>query len=506
MAKRATTDLMIRVDPCGGEDLQQQVYAGMRKAILDGVLAPGARVPSSRVLASDLRVSRTTTLWALDQLHAEGYLATRRGSGTYVTEELPDDLVRVRRVRPVARAGHPPLSGRGRALSELTPAARRIAGPPRAFRMGTPAVDLFPVRLWTKLTNRRLRGVRLSQLDYGDTPELREAIAGYLQSARGTRCTADHVVVVPGAQAGLDIMARLLLDAGDAAWIEEPGYPGARGALLGAGARPVPVPVDGEGLDVAAGMRRAPEARLAYVTPSHQFPLGVLMGLPRRLALLKWAAAARAWILEDDYDSEFRYGTRPIPCLHGLDVDGRVVYLGTFSKTLFPTLRLGFIIVPPDLRERLVAARRAFDLSPPSLNQIVLADFLAEGHFERHLRRMRSAYAERLEALRDSARRHCDGALRLRPVHAGLHAAADLGDADDAAVHEEAAARGIEATPLSMYYSEPGAANGLVLGFGAVRPDTIGEGMERLAAAIEAARRRPARAPEEVCEAQAAGV
>jgi GntR family transcriptional regulator / MocR family aminotransferase len=249
--------------------------------------------------------------------------------------------------------------------------------------------------------------------------------------------------------------------------------------------------VDAEGLDVDQGARRAGDARLVYVTPSHQYPLGVPMSLPRRLALLKWARAARAWVIEDDYDSEFRYGARPIPCLHGLDADGRVIYVGSFSKTLFPALRLGFLVVPSDLRERLVAARAAADQHPPTIDQAVLADFLVEGHFARHVRRMRMAYRERLEALTAAAERYCGGALRVRPVQTGLHALADLRGVDAVRVSEEAAARGVEAAPLSAYFAgAEGATSGLVLGFAAVRPDAARRGMERLAMAIEAARRR----------------
>ena len=354
-------------------------------------------------------------------------------------------------------------------------------------------MDLFPVRLWSRLASRRLRAVTSAQLDYGDPAGLRvlrEAIAKHVETARGTRCAADQVLMVAGAQQGLDLICRLLLDPGDRVWMEEPGYPGARSALLGAGARILPVRVDGEGLDVEAGVRSAGNVRLVYVTPSHQYPLGVPMSLPRRLTLLKWAAAARAWVVEDDYDSEFRYGARPIPCLHGLDIDGRVIYVGSFSKTLFPGLRLGFLIVPPDLQDRVVAARSAADQHPPSLDQAVLADFIVEGHFARHLRRMRAAYRERLESLAAAAERFCRGRLRLRPVQAGLHAVADLDGVDAVRVSREAATRGVEATPLSAYFvGRSRGANSLVLGFGAVRPEAASRGMERLAAAIEAARR-----------------
>jgi GntR family transcriptional regulator/MocR family aminotransferase len=488
MRTRGTESFLIPIDSCARESLQQQIYASIRRAILDGRLAPGRRLPSSRALAVELGVSRTTSLLALEQLLAEGYLTTRRGSGTFVTCELPDDRP-APQCEPAARSKHPPLSRRGAALAEVPPPSRRILGPPRPFRVGTPALDLFPVGLWSQLASRRLRSVTSAQLDYGDCPALREAIADYVQGARGTRCSADEVLVVAGTQRALDLVARLLLDPGDAVWMEEPGYPGARGALLAASARIVPVPVDGEGLDVGSGVSCARWARLAYVTPSHQFPLGVPMSLPRRLALLQWARSAGAWIIEDDYDSEFRYGARPVPCLHGLDLDGRVIYAGSFSKALFPALRLGFLIVPLDLRERLTAARRTTDPQPSMLDQTVLADFITAGHFERHLRRMRAAYRERLEALADAARRFCRGALRLRPVQTGLHAVADLDDVDDRRVFQEAAARGVEATPLSMYFMDPRAATpGLVLGFAAARPEALSRGMERLAAAIEAAR------------------
>ena len=489
---RRPTSLLIRLDPRHRGGLQRQIYTSIQRAILDGVVGPGARLPSSRALADDLDVSRTTTLLAVQQLQAEGYLTGRRGSGIFVADELPDHLLRRRIAVPASRLKHPNLSRRGAALVAAPQGAHRLAGPPRAFRIGTPGVDLFPVALWWRLASRRLRSITPTQLDYGEPAglrALREAIAGHVPAARGTRFSADQVLIVAGAQQGLELISRVLLDPGDRVWMEEPGYPGARSALLGAGARIVPVPVDAEGLTVQTGARGAGDARLAYVTPSHQYPLGVPMSLPRRLALLRWASRTGAWVIEDDYDSEFRYGARPVPCLHGLDVDGRVIYVGSFSKTLFPSLRLGFLIVPPDLQDGLVAARAAADQHPPVLDQAVLADFIGEGHFARHLRRMRVAYRERLEAITAAAARYCGGALRLRPTRTGLHTIADLAGADAARVSREAAARGVEATPLSAYFARRGThANALVLGFAAVRPEAARRGMERLAAAIEAAR------------------
>lgn len=495
---RPPAELMIRIDSHAAEGLQRQIYNAVRRAILDGVLSAGTRLPSSRALAADVRLSRTTTLLAYEQLLAEGYLETRRGSGTFVAKALPDDLPQQARPRRIARMKHPQLSRRGAALAATPGPARRIGGAPRAFRLGAPALDRFPLRLWSQLVSRRMRATTVAQLDYGDSVgclDLRRAVAEHVQTARGTTCVADQVFVVAGAQRGLQMICSALLDPGDRAWLEEPGYPGARSALEQAGARIVPVRVDSQGIDVAAGTRQAPDARLAYVTPSNQFPLGVPMNLMRRLALLKWATKVGAWIVEDDYDSEFRYETRPLQCLHGLDADGRVIYVGTFAKSIFPAMRLGFVIVPVDLVSHMQAIRKASDLHPPMLEQMAVADFIRDGHYATHLRRMRSVYRERLEALEAAAKEFCAGALRLRPIQTGLHAVADLDGVDDERVCEEARARGIEVAPLSMYYRERRrAASGLVLGFASTPPDALHTGMERLAAAIDAAR-RPRRVP-----------
>jgi GntR family transcriptional regulator/MocR family aminotransferase len=490
MGKRPAASLLIPVDGSARGGLQRQIHAGIRRAILEGAVEPGTRLPSSRALAVDLGVSRTTTLLAMEQLAADGYVTTQRGAGTFVARELPDDLGQAPASGRAQRPQHPPLSARGAVLAATPPAALRLAGPARAFRIGTPGLALFPFKLWSQLARRRLKSIPRAHLDYGDAAglrELREAIADHVR-ARGTQCDAGQVLVVAGTQRGLDLICHLLLDPGDQAWMEEPGFPGARSALAGAGGRIVSVPVDADGLDVEAGRRSGPGARLAFVTPSHQFPLGVPMSLPRRLALLKWARTAGAWVIEDDYDCEFRFGTHPIPCLHGLDADGRVIYVGSFSKTLFPALRLGFLILPTDL---LPAARRVAGGPPPALDQAVLADFIAGGHFARHLRRMRAVYLERLQALAAAAERCCPGELQLRPVRTGLHMVADLVDADAGKVFREAAVRDVEVTPLASYYANrASAANALVLGFAAVGPDEIHRGMERLAAAIAAARRR----------------
>ena len=508
---RRASAVFVRLDQRSGTPLHRQIYDGVRGAILSGTLAPGVGLPSTRGFAEDLGVSRTTVLLAFGLLRAEGYIVATEASGTFVARELPDALLVAARP-PKAEAGyrHPSLSRRGEAIVASprsgprigsrprsfrigVPTAPRIAPAPRPFRIGTPAVDLFPVTTWARIAARHLRRITTVMLDYGEPGghrPLREAIAAHVGVSRGIRCSADQVILVAGAQQGLDFAARMLLDPGDAAWLEEPGYLGARSALVAAGARIVPVPVDAEGLDVAAGVRRAPRARMAYVSPSHQYPLGVALSLERRLALLKWARSASAWILEDDYDSEYRYGCHPLTALHGLDPDGRVVYVGTFSKTLFPALRLGFLIVPEDLVDRFLMARAVADQHPPALEQVLLTDFIVEGHFSRHLRRMRGIYQERLEALLDSARRHAAGALTIRSADSGLQVVAELAPGiRNVAVSAAAAARDVEASPLSLYYLGESLTPGLLLGFASVDAERIERGMRQLVAAIESTRR-----------------
>jgi GntR family transcriptional regulator/MocR family aminotransferase len=481
--------MLMRIDPRRRVPLQQQIYESVRQAILSGELKPGSRLPSSRTLAQDLTIARMTAVLAFEQLAAEGYITSRVGAGTYVNHALPHVHAHASVSTRFNGARHPRLSRRGIALSRAPLIARKIGGPPRAFRLGVPALDRFPIKLWNKLVNRRMRQSNAEQLDYGDPaglPALREAIALHVSRTRGTVCSAEQVIVVAGAQQGLEMITRLMLDPGDVACMEEPGYPAARAALISAGARIEPVPVDDQGV-IVEHLSQHERARLIYTTPSHQFPLGVQMSLPRRLALLAWANAARAWIVEDDYDSEFRYSMRAVPSLHGLDADGRVIYVGSFSKTLFPALRLGYVIVPADLHMPMLHARRALDIHPPVPLQGAIADLMLQGQFERHVRRMNTQYRERLEALHEAVRRYCAGALTLRPVATGLHVVADLHTAQAETVSRIALERGIEAMPLSMYYSGRRAspANALVLGFGCVPPRTVIESAKRLASIIE---------------------
>ncbi|HEV3468952.1 MAG TPA: PLP-dependent aminotransferase family protein [Pyrinomonadaceae bacterium] len=486
----------VALDARARAPLYRQLYEALRRAILAGQLKPGTRLPSTRELAGDLRVSRNTVMNAYEQLLAEGYVEGQTGSGTYVSRLLPEELLHARAVPPraprAARKGRD-LSARGRLLAATPSAVARAAGATRPFRPGIPAIDAFPFELWSRLVSRHWRRPRRDLLNYGDAAgyaPLREAIASYLGAARAVRCEPEQVIVVAGAQQALDLGARVLTDAGDDVWVEEPGYLGAKGALAAAGARLVPVPLDEEGLSVEAGARLAPWPRLVYASPSHQYPTGVTMSLARRLALLEWAGRAGAWIIEDDYDSEYRYAGRPLAALQGLDREQRVVYLGTFSKVLFPALRIGYMVVPVDLVDAFRSARALSDRHSPTVEQAILADFISEGHFARHIRRMRALYAERQAALVAACREELGGLLELKPADAGLHLTGLLPEGvSDLEASRAAEARGVEAQPLSAFHLGPARAGGLVLGYAAYDGREIREGVRRLADALGGLRR-----------------
>jgi len=483
--------LAIPLDAASATPLFRQLYDGLRGSILSGSLKAGTRLPASRTLSSELGVSRNTVMNAYEQLLAEGYLEGKVGSGTYVSRTLPEEVLLVKNGKApdkgkTERGARPSRRG---SLLAITPAwVVRGSANPKPFRPGVPAMDTMPLDVWSSLAARHWRRATGHHLGYGDPAgyrPFREAIATHLRTARGVVCDVDQVVTVAGTQQALDLASRVLLDPGDAAWIEDPGYVGARGVLLGAGARIEPVPVDDEGMVVSEGIRRCPGARLAYVTPSHQYPLGVAMSLPRRLELLGWARRADAWVLEDDYDSEFRYTGRPLASLQGLDHDGRVIYMGTFSKVLFPALRISYLVVPPGLVDAFVSALSLAGGSPPTHPQAVLTDFLGEGHFLRYIRRMRTVYAERQDALVQAARSELAGLLDIRPSETGLQVMAWLSDTlDDRLASAQAEKAGIVAPPLSSYTLEPISRQGLLLGYAAHTPKQIREGVRRLAGAL----------------------
>ncbi|MPZ08990.1 MAG: aminotransferase class I/II-fold pyridoxal phosphate-dependent enzyme, partial [Kiloniellaceae bacterium] len=482
--RRRTPLLALALDRGAEASLQQQLYDQVRAIILAGGLAPGSRLPSSRALAEELGCSRNTVVSAFDQLLSEGYLEGHAGSGTFVSRVLPEDLLglppaepRGGRAGPTPPAEPPRLSARGRALVGLR---RRQHDPERAFMPGVPETDEFPFDVWARLHSRLWRHPSAQLLRLGapaGLQALREAIARYLATFRGLACDWRQVIITAGAQQALDLTIQLLLEPGDAVWIEEPGYPGLRGPLIAAGARPVPVPLDGEGLVVEQGRRLGPAARAAIVTPTHHYPLGTTLSLARRLELLEWARDSGAWILEDDYDSEYRYAGRPLASLLGLasgrEEAGRVIYIGSFSKVLFPSIRVGYLVVPENLVDAVSAAQGALGAQPTALVQPVLAAFIEEGHFATHVRRMRRLYAARQAALVAAAERHLGDFLSVAPDDTGLHLMAWLTPAvaeglGDRGAAEVAAATGIAVSPLCEYFTGRPDRQGLLLGYAAV--------------------------------------
>lgn len=488
MPKRATAfELMLPLRD-SGTPAYRWLYMALRAEILEGHLRPGTRLPATRDLARQYGLSRGTIVNAFEQLKSEGYVDGSAGSGTYVGKILPDELLQVAResgVRPPAqRKQLRRVSDYGRRVNPFPVFEIR---PSRAFRANLPALDLFPTTLWAQITARRLRRVSTNLLlgcgPMGYRP-LRDAVADYLGTSRGVKCVPEQVAIVSGVQEALDLVARLFLNPGDRVCMENPGYIGAAIVFEAVGAKISAACLDDEGMELREPSLRG--ARLVYVTPAHQFPLGTTMSLPRRLELLEWARKSSALIFEDDYDSEYRYSGRPVPALQGLDRNGLVLFAGSFSKVLFPSLRLGYLVIPLDLLDYFAATKSVTSRHPPLLEQAVLCDFIAQGHFGRHIRRMREVYAERLSVFLESARQALAGLLDISTVEAGLQTVGWLGagiDGESAA--KAAAARDVEVIPLSRYSHGRVPRDGLQLGFAAVDTREIRRGVRELAVALE---------------------
>jgi GntR family transcriptional regulator / MocR family aminotransferase len=482
----------IDIDPSARVPLHRQLYESLRTSILEGRLEPGVRLPATRAMARHLGFSRNTIVAAYEQLLVEGCLEARVGAGTCVTRSLGrNTLLPLSRVRKPfrERAVQPSsLSRRGRMLANEGVPTLQSPDSPRAFEAGLPDATLFPFQLWARLAARRWRRPSYAITTYSDPAgyaPLREAVAHYLKLWRGVQCGKEQIVIVSGSQCAIDLAARLLTDPGDLALIENPGYRGARSALLAAGVKLVPLPVDKQGADIVKCDSSPPHTRLVYVTPSHQYPLGVTMTLERRTALLNWATRKRAWILEDDYDSEYCYRAKPLPSLQGLDPWGRVLYIGTFSKTLFPSLRLGFLVAPAALVDDFRRAQSAVCCHAPVPQQVVLAEFIAEGHFARHLARMRNLYGERRSLLVDCLKGELGNLFEIGGADAGLHLAALLPKGtNDKAVATAATRHGIYTTPLSFCDLTRKARPGLLLGFAALTDIQIRNGVTALAKSL----------------------
>jgi GntR family transcriptional regulator / MocR family aminotransferase len=464
----------------------RQIYLQLRSAILSGTLRPATKLPSTRELAAQLGVSRSAVVSAFEQLLAEGYAFGRKGAGTYIASDLPESFKAIhgRKKRP-ASVAKTATSFRG--LGDFVDVTAQ--SDERPFNLGRTLVDARTAELWRKFSARMLRSFGRHHLGYGDPHgmlELRKSVCDYLQAARGVRCGPEQVVITAGTQQAIDIVARVMQGPDKEVWIEDPGYSLTHLALVAAGVKVCPIPVDQHGVDVAEGIRRAPKARAVFITPSHQFPKGVVLSMARRLELLAWARESGAWIVEDDYASEFRYGGRPLASLQGLDEAERVIYIGTLNKALFPGLRLGYAVLPPSLVRAFVTARYLMDRQPSSLCQAVVAAFMEEGHFAAHIRRMRQMYRDQRDALVAALRRRVGDHLTVDPPDQGMHLVAyTRRGLSDVTIEQAAREHGVVVRAMSRLYVEAPAQSALMLGFSGYPRQLIAPAIARLARAFE---------------------
>ncbi len=479
-------DLAIFLDRTSTTPLYQQLTEKIRLAVLEGRLKPNQKLPSSRSLAKSLTISRSTVTQSYEQLESEGYLETRHGSGTYICHQIPDEWLKSQSIEPVTTkiSQASTLSQFGKSLISIK--SLEVSEPDRAisFRYGNPAVDYFPIQQWRKFLTRHCQN-STALLNYAPDAAgyfpLRVEIANYLGRSRAVQCTPEQVIIVNGSQQALDLIARLVLEPGDWVAMEEPGYLGARHCFMGQRANLQPIAVNSEGLDVSILTSYDQKFKLVYVTPSHQFPTGVTLSLPQRIALLQWAQETDTLIIEDDYDSEYRYGEQPIPALQGMDRSQSVIYIGTFSKIIFPSLRIGYLVVPQPWISLISSAKWLCDRFCPILEQCALTDWIAEGHFERHIRRMRHLYNLRRQVLIKAFQNYFGERVTILGENAGIHVMVKIETVlSDDIVIQKSAAVGIGLIGAREYYLQPQHQGEFIFGYAQLEETQIEQGILKL--------------------------
>ena len=472
--------------------LYLQIYEKIREEILIGELSSGVKLPATRMLATNLGVSRITVTNAYEQLFAEGYLEGKTGSGTFVASELPEDFLQTSHFQQ-SKTKQNKLHSKIK-LSEFGENLKRVSEKNAdsqftsscvPFQRGLPAINDFPIETWIKIERKIQKNLPKDVLGYGNAAgykKLRESVALHLESARGVKCSPEQIIITNGVQQGIDLITRILINKKDKVWMENPCYLGARNRFVAQGMSLEYLPIDGEGLDFVEARKRKEKPKLIYVTPSHQFPLGITMSLNRRLNLLEFAEENNAWIIEDDYNSEYRFSGRPIASLQGLDRAGSVIYLGTFSKTIFPALRLGCIVVPEELIETFTKAKALTDRHSPIFEQMVLAEFIDENHYVRHIRRMRKLYAERREIMIDALNQNIGKQITIQPSSAGLHLTIWLDEKlADTEISQKLLDKGIYSEALSNFVFGQELPPAVILGYAAFDKKQIKKGIQELA-------------------------
>ncbi|MFF6013326.1 aminotransferase class I/II-fold pyridoxal phosphate-dependent enzyme [Rahnella sp. R3(2024)] len=469
--------------------IKEQFYLALKEMILNGQLKSGRKIPSSRTLSEMMSISRNSVLSGVERLVDEGYLMTKSGSGTYVTNTIPDEVIQIKSIsvhkKPDSENNGNDLNPHMDVMKTVWDMTRPHSGNNMLFNIGVGCVDLFPYELWGRLLGRIWRQFRHQDWDLNEAlgyKPLRSAICEYVRTTRGVNCSDKQIIILNGTQQAINLAAQVLLQKGDEVWLDEPGYDGALGAFTSVGATVRPVVSDKDGMDISYGIKHWPSAKMIFTSPSHQFPLGGTLSLSRRMALLDWASENKMWIFEDDYNSEFRYTGQPIQALQGLDKQQRVIYAGSFSKMMFPGFNLGFLVVPENLVESFKIAKYYADTRTSYLEQIILSSFISEGHYARHVRRVRKACYERQRVMIEAIQLHLPEIMFAKPSDSGIHVVCWLSEEfDESYVIDQCRKVGLGAQPLSRYCQTPPTSQAILLGFAAHSPAEIVDGIKKLA-------------------------